>query len=108
MNWQVELTKFALKQLQDIKDNRVRENLFERIEGLANDPENQGKPLRNELSGLRSVRAIGQRYRIVFRVERERVIVIVVAVGIRKGDDRSDIYQIRCTALAFRIYRFLY
>lgn len=94
MNWQVELTKFALKQLQDIKDNRVRENLFERIEGLANDPENQGKPLRNELSGLRSVRAIGQRYRIVFRVERERVIVIVVAVGIRKGDDRSNIYQI--------------
>ena len=40
------------------------------------------------------MRAIGQRYRIVFKVERERVIVIVVAVGIRKGDDRSDIYQI--------------
>jgi len=94
MNWQVELTKFALKQLQDIKDNRVRNNLFERIEELAKDPENQGKPLRNELSGLRSVRAIGQRYRIIFRVERERVIVIVVALGIRKDGDRSDIYQI--------------
>lgn len=94
MNWQVELTKFALKQLQGIKDNRVRENLFERIEGLAKDPENQGKPLRNELSGLRSARAIGQRYRIIFRVERERVIVIVVALGIRKDGDRSDIYQI--------------
>lgn len=94
MNWQVELTKFALKQLQDIKDNRVRNNLFERIEELAKDPENQGKPLRNELSGLRSVRAIGQRYRIIFRVERERVIVIVVALGIRKEGDRSDIYQI--------------
>ncbi len=94
MNWQVELTKFALKQLQDIKDNRVRNNLFERIEELAKDPENQGKPLRNELSGLRSVRAIGQRYRIVFRVEREQVIVIVVALGIRKDGDRSDIYQI--------------
>ncbi len=51
MNWQVELTKFALKQLQDIKDNRVRENLFERVGGLANVPVNQGKPLRNELSG---------------------------------------------------------
>ena len=94
MNWQVELTKFALKQLQDITDKRVRDNLFKRIEGLANDPENQGKPLRNELSGLRSLRAIGQRFRIVFRVERERVIVIVVAVGIRKEGDRSDIYQI--------------
>jgi mRNA interferase RelE/StbE len=94
MNWQVELTKFALKQLQDITDKRVRDNLFKRIEGLANDPENQGKPLHNELSGLRSLRAIGQRFRIVFRVARERVIVIVVAVGIRKEGDRSDIYQI--------------
>ncbi len=94
MNWQVEFTKFALKQLQDITDNRVRDNLFKRIEELANDPENQGKPLRNELSGLRCMRAIGQRYRIIFRVERERVIVIVVAVGIRKEGDRADIYQI--------------
>jgi len=40
------------------------------------------------------VRDIGQRYRIIFRVERERVIVIVVALGIRKDGDRSDIYQI--------------
>lgn len=55
MNWQVELTKFALKQLQEITDNRVRDNLFKRIEELANDPENQGKPLRNELSGLQCV-----------------------------------------------------
>ena len=94
MNWRVEITKFALKQLQDITDIRVRDNLFERIEELAKDPEDQGKPLRNELSGLRCVRAIGQRYRIVFRVERERVIVFVVAVGIRKEGDRSDIYQI--------------
>lgn len=94
MNWTVEITKDALKQLQDIRDKRVRTNLFKRIEELANNPEKQGKPLGNELTGLRSVRAIGQRYRIIYKVERDRVIVFVVAVGIRKKGDRSDIYQI--------------
>jgi mRNA interferase RelE/StbE len=94
MNWKVEITTFALKQLQDITDKRVRANLFERIEELANDPENQGKPLRNELSGLRSVKAIGQRYRIIFKVERQQVTVVVVALGIRKDGDRGDIYRI--------------
>ena len=94
MNWKVEFTKPALKQLQEITDKRVRDNLFERIEELAKDPENQGKPLRDELSGLRSVRAIGQRYRIIYKVERERVIVVVVAVGKRKDGDRADIYLI--------------
>jgi len=94
MSWNVEITKDALKQLQDITDKRVRTNLFKRIEELANNPEKQGKPLRNELTGLRSVRAIGQRYRIIYKVERERVIVFVVAVGIRREGDRSDIYQI--------------
>ncbi len=94
MNWIVEITPFALEQLQHITDKRVRANLFERIEELSNDPENQGKQLRDELSGLRCVRAIGQRYRIVFKVERERVVVFVVAVALRKEGDRSDIYQI--------------
>ena len=94
MNWSVEITGVALKQLQNIKDKRVRTNLFERIEELSNDPEKQGKPLRNELTGLRCVRAIGQRYRIVYKVEKEQVIVFVVAVGMRKEGDRSDIYQI--------------
>lgn len=94
MNWNVVITKDALKQLQSITDQRVRNNLFERIEELSIDPERQGKPLSNELAGLRCVRAIGQRYRIVYKVERDLVIVVVVAVGIRKEGDRSDIYKI--------------
>ena len=94
MKWRVEFTKPALEQLQGIKDKRVRDHLFERAEALANDPENQGKPLRNDLSGFRCVRAIGQRYRIIYRVEREKVVVVVIALGIHKEGDRADIYQI--------------
>jgi mRNA interferase RelE/StbE len=94
MKWRVEIAKTALEQLEKITDLRVRKKLFERIEQLENDPEGQGKPLRNELSGLLSVRAIGQRYRIIYKVVNEQVIVIVVAVGIRREGDRSDIYRI--------------
>jgi mRNA interferase RelE/StbE len=94
MKWRVEIAKTALGQLEKITDLRIRKKLFERIEQLENDPESQGKPLRNELSGLQSVRAIGQRYRIIYKLENEHIIVIVVAVGIRKEGDRADIYRI--------------
>ena len=94
MKWRVEISTLALKQLKEIKDVRVRGKLFARIEQLENEPENQGKPLKNELSGLRSVRAIGQRYRIIYELKDEQVLVIVAAVGIRREGDRSDIYKI--------------
>lgn len=94
MKWRVEISTPALKQLGEIKDVRVRGKLFERIEQLENEPDNQGKPLKDKLSGLRSVRAIGQRYRIIYKLKDEQVIVIVVAVGMRREGDRSDIYKI--------------
>ena len=94
MKWHVEISSPALKQLEAIKDTRVRGKPFERIEQLQNEPENQGKPLKDELSGLRSVRAIGQRFRIIYRLKDEQIIVVVVAVGMRREGDRSDIYRI--------------
>src|SRR6266853_37518 len=44
--------------------------------------------------GYRSVRAVGQRYRIIYRVERTLVTVVVVAAGIRKAGSREDIYRV--------------
>jgi mRNA interferase RelE/StbE len=93
MKYTVRISKEALKQLGDIKDRRIRQALFDRIEELEIDPDQQGKPLRYELAGHRSVRAVRKRYRIVYYVQHEEVIVAVVAVGIRKEGDRSDIYQ---------------
>jgi mRNA interferase RelE/StbE len=37
---------------------------------------------------------VGQRYRIVYAVQRERVIVYVMAVGLRRQGSRSDVYQL--------------
>ncbi len=46
-----------------------------------------------ELTGYRSVRAAGKRYRIVYRIEESRVIVFVVFVGLRREGDRTDVYE---------------
>lgn len=46
------------------------------------------------LKGFRSLRAAGQRYRIVYKVFESEVVVIVVAVGIRKEGDTKDIYEL--------------
>ena len=100
MIFSIELTPSALGLLQRIADRRVREKIAQRIDALACDPEKQGKPLSGELSGLRSVRAVGRRYRIVYRVDRGRVVVLVLAAGLRKEGDRTDIY-----ALAHRLIR---
>lgn len=90
----VRLTPTAQAMLSAIKDRRVREAIRDRIDGLAHDPEKHGKPLLSELKGLRSLRAAGQRYRIIYRVREGKVEVIVVAIGLRREGDREDIYRL--------------
>lgn len=92
--WNVSLTRDAEIQLAAIKDMRIRNALIARLRQLEYEPEQQGKPLADELTGYRSIRAAGQRYRIIYKVKAERVIVIVVALGMRKEGDKKDIYQL--------------
>lgn len=53
-----------------------------------------GKPLVGQLAGFRSLRVAGQRFRIIYRIEDERVVVYVVAIGIRAEGSRKDIYSL--------------
>jgi mRNA interferase RelE/StbE len=80
--------------LQEIRSRDIRDAIRTRIRDLATDPEQQGKPLIKALRGFRSVRAFHQRYRVLYRVNRDEVVVMVVAVGIRKDGDREDIYAL--------------
>ncbi len=79
--------------LAEIADRRVREKIRQTIDRLINDPEKQGKPLVGPYLGYRSLRAVGQRYRIIYRVEHHKVLVIVVGIGLRKEGDKADIYR---------------
>ncbi len=50
--------------------------------------------MRDELIGYRSIRAVGQRYRILYKLYEGRVTVLVVALGIRKDGDKQDAYEL--------------
>jgi mRNA interferase RelE/StbE len=89
----VDILPAAQDMVLKISDRRIQEKLLERMAALAADPELQGKPLGDDLAGYRSVRAVGQRNRIIYRVERSTVVVMVVA-GIRKEGSREDIYRV--------------
>ena len=94
MIYRITLQPAALHMLERIGDRRIQSKILERIEQLATDPEKRGKPLTEELRGYRSLRAVGRRYRIIYRIEKDRVEVIVVAIGLRKEGDRKDAYEI--------------
>lgn len=90
----IELTSVALEMLAEVKDRREKQALSDRIDKLKTDPDKQGKPLVDNLQGYFSVRAVGQRYRIIYRIVQERVVVLVVGVGRRKEGEKKDIYTI--------------
>jgi mRNA interferase RelE/StbE len=92
--YEIQLTPLAIEMLAAIKDRREQEKLGDRIEQLRTEPEKQGKALVDSLTGFRSIRAVGQRYRIVYKVEQSQVLVVVVGVGRRKEGDKKDIYTI--------------
>jgi len=77
----IRLTPLAKTVLTQVSDHRKRDLLRERIKQLAKCPDKQGKALVGELIGFRSAIALGQRYRIVYRVEKEKVLMLVVGLG---------------------------
>ena len=91
MTYRVRWTETAVELLERIPDCRIQRTVYTRAGQLDHDPEQQGKPL---LAGFRSVRTVGQRYRIVYQIQADEVVVAVVAVGLRKDGDKNDVYAL--------------
>ena len=94
MKWQILFTPTAFKLLSDISDRHIREKIGAVIDRLTEDPEKQGKALLGELAGFRSIRAVGQRYRIIYQIRDNDIVVVIVAVGIRRDGAKDDIYNL--------------
>lgn len=90
----IRITPVAQAALAEIKDKRVRSLLRARIDRLTLEPQKQGKPMSGDLAGQRSIRAVGQRYRILYMVHEQAITVYVVMLGIRKEGDKRDIYTV--------------
>jgi mRNA interferase RelE/StbE len=100
MDYRVELTPLALEMIEAIQDKREQQGIIERLQKLKLEPIQQGKPLTADLKGYYSVRAVGQRYRIVYQVKADQILIIVVGVGRRKDGDKKDIYTLLKKLLA--------
>jgi mRNA interferase RelE/StbE len=84
----------AQKLFTDIKDRREQSIILARIEKLKDEPEKQGKALSEELLGYRSIRSVGQRYRIIYKIDQEQVVIVIVGIGRRKEGDKRDVYAV--------------
>lgn len=93
MKYAIVVRATAVRMMERLGDARIRDLFERRIDRLAEEPEKQGKPLTDDLSGLRSVRVAGGRYRIIYQIDVSGVVVIVGAVGIRREGSRSDVYR---------------
>jgi mRNA interferase RelE/StbE len=87
-NWRVEINRSAEKQIQKL--NRAAQQsivrfLRERVQA-ADNPRQWGKPLHGDKGGLWRYR-VGD-YRLICRIQDERVTILVVSIGHRK-----DLYR---------------
>jgi mRNA interferase RelE/StbE len=94
MSWTVFFTSESEQMLLGIQDRRIRKLIMSKAMGLKTNPDLQGKPLGGDMAGLRSIRAVGQRYRIIYELFPANHEVWVVAVGIRRAGNRDDIYEL--------------
>jgi mRNA interferase RelE/StbE len=83
--YEVLIKPSALKELESVGTRKLRRTLVERAEALADNPRPQGC---TKLAGGDRYRVRHGAYRLVYSVEDQRRIVLVVKIGHRK-----DVYR---------------
>jgi len=89
--YRVEFADETKKELRDLGHVAAGEILAAVEKKLTVDPEGYGDPLRKDLSGYFKL-AVGQ-WRVVYHVDDDLVLVLVLAVGKRAEGDRENIYD---------------
>ena len=90
MAWTVEFDNRARRELRKLDPQAQREilrYLRQRVATVA-DPRRTGKPLRYAMAGLWRYRV--RDYRLICRIEEDRVVVLVLAIGHRSQVYRND------------------
>jgi len=91
--YSIKLTNIAAEFIKKL-DKKSQSQIIEKIELLKENPLEIGKQLKGNLKDYRSIRSVGQRYRIIYKVCETEVIVVIAAIGIRKDGDKKDIYEL--------------
>ncbi len=89
--YEVRFTGDAKAEVESL-DGSIKMRLRKALEKkIAVEPEQYGAPLRGKLAGYWKHEFAS--HRIIYRVYRDRRLVVVCAVGPRKGTDREDVYR---------------
>jgi len=83
--YKVSIKRSAVKEIEAIPQKKERQRIISRIGQLANDPRPPGS---KKLSGHDKYRIRQGTYRIVYSIEDNELVVVVVKVGHRK-----DVYR---------------
>jgi mRNA interferase RelE/StbE len=83
--YKVSIKRSAVKEIEAIPQKKERQRIIRRIGQLANDPRPPGS---KKLSGHDKYRLRQGSYRIVYSIEENELVVVVVKVGHRK-----DVYR---------------
>ena len=91
--YDVKLAPPAIACVKRIANKKFQREVAKAIDGLAERPQTQGKPLSAPLDGLWSLRAARDRYRVIYEVEVSTKRVMVLLIGERKPGRAQDIYR---------------
>ena len=84
--WSVQIHPLVFKEDFSKIDRAAQQRIIKAVyKKLAIAPEEYGKPLTSSLKGYWRLRV--DDYRVVYRIEKERVQVFVIKVGIRRDDE---------------------
>jgi len=90
--FKTQVSSQAHRCLEAVKDKKIVREIFETFEGLAKNPLSKGKALQDTLEGYRSIQAWRGRYRILYQVKDDAVIMVMV--GKRLPGKKDDIYAV--------------
>jgi mRNA interferase RelE/StbE len=92
--FKIEIAPTGYRSLEALKDKKTLRELGKVIDGLARAPDEQGKALLGPLEGVRSVRAVRERFRVLYRVDARQRVVSVLFVGERAPGQDADVYTL--------------
>jgi len=87
--WQIKIHKLVVnKDLKKIPAHEAKLIIKTIYKKLSLSPEKYGEPLRHLLKGYRKLKI--SHYRVIYKVEKQQVIVLVLKVGIRRD---AEVYK---------------
>ncbi len=98
--FEIEIAPTGYRSLKALKDKKLRGEVAKVIDGLVRAPEERGQALLGPLEGVRSVHAVRDRFRILYRVNARKKLVSVLLVGERGPGQDADIYALAQKLLA--------